>query len=175
MDSGTSRVKKKEMFELLLGHLAGDYLLQNEWMSQNKSKNTLKGWGAALVHCIIYTLAICLFMQNFDPIWIVVVFLSHFPIDKFSLAEYYMHFLKGKGLKDYVKKDNHLSISARGKGSVNEEGVVDNYQLLGFETVRQPPLNRMDALEGGFSAFIYAVTDNAMHLILMWGAYQIIY
>ena len=163
------------MFELLLGHLAGDYLLQNDWMSKNKSKNTWMGWLAATVHCILYTAAICLFMWNFDPIWIVVVFLSHFPIDKFMLAEKYMHFIKGKGMRDYVNEDNHLGISARGKGSVNEEGVVDDYQLLGFEMVRQPPLNRMNALEGGFTAFIYAVTDNAMHLILMWGAYQIIY
>lgn len=163
------------MFELLLGHLAGDYLLQNEWMAQNKSKNTLTGWLSALVHCIIYTLAICLFMQDFSLLWIGVVFLTHFPIDKFSLAEHYMHLIKGKGMRDYVRKDNHQGISARGKGSVNEDGVIHEYELLGFETVRQLPLNRMDALEGGFSAVIYTITDNAMHLILMWGAYQIIY
>ena len=145
------------MFELLLGHLAGDYLLQNEWMAMNKSKNTRIGWLAAFIHCVLYTLAICLFMQNFEPIWVVVVFLTHFPIDKFSLAEYYMHFLKGKGLKDYVKKDQYFD------------------GLVYVPKPERQSLNRMDALEGGFSAFIYAVTDNAMHLILMWGAYQIIY
>ena len=155
-ECGTSRVKKKEMFELLLGHLAGDYLLQNQWMSMNKSKNTLTGWMAALVHCIIYTLAVCLFMQNFQPIWIVVVFLTHFPIDKFSLAEYYMHFLKGKGLKDYVRKDEW----------------IDN---MVYVNSPKKELNRYHVLEGSFMAIVYTVTDNAMHLILMWGAYQIIY
>lgn len=136
------------MTTLFLGHLAGDYLLQNEWMAMNKSKNTWVGWLSASVHCIIYTLAICLFMQNFDPVWMVVVFLTHFPIDKFALAEKYMHFIKGKGMKDYVKKDK---------------------QLDGLE------FTRYDMLEGGFSAVVYTITDNAMHLILMWGAYQIIY
>lgn len=142
------------MFELLLGHLAGDYLLQNEWMALNKSKNTLNGWMAAFMHCILYTVAICLFMWNFDWYWMVVVFLSHFPIDKFSLAEKYLHFIKGKGLKDYVYKN----------------GIWDN----GLPKP-QGQLNRYDALEGGFTAFVYAVTDNTMHLILMWGAYQLIY
>ena len=145
------------MFELLLGHLAGDYLLQNEWMALNKSKNTRKGWLAATVHCILYTLAVCLFMQNFQPIWIAVVFLTHFPIDKFSLAEHYLHFIKGKGLRDYVKKDDITDVDI-------ESGVE-------FKSV----LNRYDALEGGFTSLVYSVTDNAMHLILMWGAYQIIY
>ena len=88
------------MFEMLLGHLAGDYLFQNEFLAMNKSKNTGVGWLSALVHCIIYTLTICLFMQNFDWIWIVVVFLTHFPIDKFSLAEKYMHYVKGKIIHD---------------------------------------------------------------------------
>jgi len=138
------------MFELLLGHLAGDYLLQNEWMALNKSKNNRIGWLAATIHCIHYTLAVCLFMWNFDIIWIVVVFLSHFPIDKFGLAEKYMHYLKGKGMKDFVKKDD-------------------------VPYADKSPLNRYDLLEGGFTAYVYSITDNTMHLILMWGAYQIIY
>ena len=136
------------MFELLLGHLVGDYLLQNEWMAMNKSKNTLNGWLAAFIHCLLYTVAVCLFMWNFDWYWMLIVFLSHFFIDKFMLAEYYLHYIKGKGLKDYVKKDQSLP---------------------------KKELNRYDALEGGFSAFVYAVSDNTMHLVLMWGVYQLIY
>jgi hypothetical protein len=145
------------MTGLFLGHLAGDYLLQNEWMAMNKSKNTWVGWLSATIHCIIYTLAVCLFMWNFDPIWIVVVFLTHFPIDKFALAEHYMHFVKGKGMRDYVNKDNRFN---------------------DLKYVPKPiiqPLNRYDILEGGFSAVVYTITDNGMHLILMWLAYQIIY
>lgn len=145
------------MFQMLLGHLGGDYLFQNQWMSMNKSKNTLIGWIAAFVHCIIYTIVVCMFMQNFQLIWMVAVFLSHFPIDKFSLAEHYMHFLKGKGLKDYVKKDKFGD------------------DLKYAPKPRKLPVNRYHVLEGSFMAIVYTITDNAMHLILMWGAYQIIY
>lgn len=148
------------MIELLLGHLAGDYLLQNEWMALNKSKNTLNGWMAALVHCVIYTLAVCVFMQDFQPIWMAVVFLTHFPIDKFRLAEHYMHFIKGKGMRDYVNKDIVPPMRA-----IPTKRDID----------ARRPLNRYDMLEGGFTSLVYSVTDNAMHLILMWGAYQIIY
>ena len=159
VENGTSQVKRKEMFELLLGHLAGDYLLQNEWMAQNKSKNTLIGWLAALVHCIIYTLAVCLFMQNFQPIWMVVVFLTHFPIDKFSLAEHYMHYIKRKSLYDYIYNGFH------------EEPFPQNPPI----PKQQTRVNRVDVLVGGFSAVVYTITDNTMHLILMWGAYKLIY
>ena len=145
------------MIEMLLGHLTGDYLLQNEWMAMNKSKNTLNGWIAALVHCLLYTLAVCLFMWNFDLIWIATVFASHFFIDKFGLAEYYMHYVKGKGMKDYVEKHEW-------------EPLFPSSNLM------QPKkITSLIALEGGFTALIYAVTDNTMHLILMWGAYQLIY
>lgn len=143
------------MFELVLGHLVGDYLLQNEWMALNKSKNSLKGWMAALVHCILYTLAVCLFMWNFDLIWILVVFMSHFPIDKFSLAEKYLKHIKGKSLKDFVNKDYKPPYH--------------------FEIIPEMKLNRYNVLEGSFSAVVYTVTDNTMHLILMWGAYNLLY
>ena len=144
---------------MLLGHLVGDYLLQNEWMALNKAKNTRIGWLSAFVHCILYTLAVCVFMQNFQPIWIVVVFLSHFPIDKFSLAEKYMHYIKGKGMKDYVLKDNWIN-GLRYAPKPNTEFKV---------------LNRYDMLEGGFTSIVYTITDNSMHLVLMYGAYQLIY
>ena len=144
------------MTGLFLGHLAGDYLLQNQWMALNKAKNTWVGWLSALIHCVLYTFAVCLFMWNFDPIWIVVVFLSHFPIDKFSLTDKYLHYIKGRSLKDYVNKDKW-----------KENLIIIN-----------PPkheINRYDILEGSFAAVVYTITDNTMHLILMWGAYQILY
>jgi hypothetical protein len=131
------------MFTLLLGHLTGDYLLQNQWMALNKSRNTLKGWIAAFIHCIIYTASVCVFMWNFDLIWIVVVFLSHFPIDKFSLGEKYLYYLTGGSLTDYAKKDNVVT--------------------------------HMEVLVGGFATLRYLIIDNGLHILIMWGAYQIIY
>ena len=126
------------MFELLLGHLVGDYLLQNEWMAQNKAKKTWIGWLAATIHCIIYTFAVCLIMWEWKPIWIVAIFFSHFFIDKFAFGYWYLKHIKG--LDTY------------------------SYKMVGLSELR-----------AGFNAVIYTVTDNTMHLLLMWGAYKIIF
>lgn len=137
-------------FQLLLGHLVGDYLLQNQWMALNKSKNTWIGWLSATVHCLLYTLAVCLFMWNFQFIWIIAVFFSHFFIDKFGLGEVYMKYIKRCGLQDYIYDVNRNSYYQD-----NNTG--------------------QDMLTGGFRAFVYAVTDNTMHLVLMFLAYKLIY
>jgi hypothetical protein len=126
------------MFELLLGHLVGDYLLQNEWMAQNKAKNTWVGWLAAIIHCIIYTLAVCTIMWEWNLIWVIAVFFSHFFIDKFAFGYWYLKHIKG--LDTYSYKMVYLS-----------------------------------ELRAGFNAVIYTVTDNTMHLLLMWGAYKLIF
>ena len=75
---------------LLFGHLIGDYFLQTGWMAVNKVKNNLEGWLACTVHTIVYTLSICVVTSLYDWYWIIAVFLSHFFIDKFSLAKVYM-------------------------------------------------------------------------------------
>jgi len=139
-------------YQMLLGHLLGDYLLQNEDMALNKSKNTLVGWYFAIIHCYIYTLAVCVFMWNFDFIWIIAVFLSHFPIDKFGLAEKYMKYVKGSSLRQYIDTVNWTAERA-------PDDFTKGHQML----------------TGGFRAFVYAVTDNSMHLILMYLAYKLIY
>lgn len=136
------------MFEMLLGHLTGDYLLQNQWMALNKSTNTRTGWLAAIIHCLLYTFAVCLFMWNFHLIWIVLVFCSHFFIDKFGFGEIYMKYIKGNGLRDYIDDVNSHK----------------HFHNTGQEIIT-----------GGFKAVVYTLTDNTMHLILMWLGYQILY
>jgi hypothetical protein len=140
------------MFEMLLGHLVGDYLLQNQWMALNKAKYTLVGWIAALVHCIIYTASVCLFMKQFDWQWMIIVFLTHFPIDKFSLGELYMDKVKGYGLKKFINNVNNAEPHKYLNSSMG------NNMLL-----------------GGFTAVVYAITDNTMHLVLMYIAYTLLY
>jgi len=61
------------MFEMLLGHLVGDYLLQNNWMALGKSKYNGMGWLTCTVHCVLYTLAVCFIMQNWSIVWVGIV------------------------------------------------------------------------------------------------------
>jgi len=75
----------------LIGHLVGDYLLQNDWMALNKKTFTLKGWLACSIHCLLYTLAVCLFTGWWDARFLL-VFITHFALDKTMVVVYYMNF-----------------------------------------------------------------------------------
>lgn len=75
-------------FRLLLGHMVGDYLLQSTMMATTKGQSkTWQGWAWCFLHSVIYTAAICVFLWNFDSLFFLLIFNSHFWIDKFSLAE----------------------------------------------------------------------------------------
>jgi hypothetical protein len=66
----------------LVAHAVGDYLLQSDWMANEKTKQH----GAAAVHAILYT---CCFLP-FSPSWAAwsVMLLTHFAIDRWRLARY---------------------------------------------------------------------------------------
>jgi len=85
------------MFELLLGHILGDYFFQTHWMAQNKTKPD--GFDACFQHCLIYTFCVmgCLAFvlpANLILYAFVGIFLSHWFIDRYGLAYKYMQ-LKG--------------------------------------------------------------------------------
>jgi Protein of unknown function (DUF3307) len=66
----------------LLCHLWGDYILQSDWMAQNKSKNSLP----CAIHAFLYSATFLLL----KPSWVAfsVIAGSHFIIDRFRLARY---------------------------------------------------------------------------------------
>jgi len=72
------------MIQLLL-HAWGDYITQNDWMATNKTKSTLKGWVAVIIHATIYSLPF-LFIGSFNAVF--VIWITHLLIDKFRLANY---------------------------------------------------------------------------------------
>lgn len=73
-------------FKLFLGimfHFIGDYITQNHWMASNKTSKSLP----ALIHATAYSLPFLL-ICNF---WLwVIVLSSHFLIDRFRLAVYWI-------------------------------------------------------------------------------------
>lgn len=76
-----------EGFSLLLGHLLGDYIFQNDWQAANKTSRT---W-PCLVHCLFYTMAVFMTCFWFLPWWAYpVIFATHFPIDRWRLARKFM-------------------------------------------------------------------------------------
>jgi hypothetical protein len=126
---------------LILGHLIGDYLLQTRGMAMNKTGNTLR----CMFHCLVYTVAvsICTWPHINGLWWSMLVFASHFPIDRWSLADKWLDFIDGRSLKHFM---------VHGKEDIPVSMDYENYH----------------SLRGGFTAVVYAVADNTMHLAIMW-------
>lgn len=69
----------------LLCHLWGDYILQSDWMAQNKTKD----WFPAIIHAMVYTLCFLPLIGATRTPWAgCVICGTHFLIDRFRLARY---------------------------------------------------------------------------------------
>ena len=66
----------------LLCHAVGDYVIQSDWMANEKTKSL---WPAFL-HAFTYTLPFWFLSHN--PLALAVVALSHMLIDRYRLARY---------------------------------------------------------------------------------------
>ena len=73
----------------VLFHLWGDYITQNNWMANKKVLFTKEGWLACFIHCALYSIP---FSFIATPTALVVIFSTHFFIDKFRLAKYVNQF-----------------------------------------------------------------------------------
>lgn len=88
------------MAELIVAHLAGDFLFQTDWMAQNKTSDSF----VCFVHCVVYTFAVVLagIVSGIGwPVWAYgVVFATHFPIDRWRLANVWMEYMDQRGFRD---------------------------------------------------------------------------
>jgi hypothetical protein len=88
-------------------------------------------------------------------LWPILVFASHFPIDRWSLADKWLNFIDGRSLSDFVFNGRKGIPLSPDPNKADSAEFAKNYH----------------ALRGGFTALVYAVADNTMHLIpLYYGA-----
>lgn len=66
----------------LLAHAVGDYVLQSDWMANNKTKRTV----AALAHVATYALPFLFLLPSLTALAVIVG--THFVIDRWRLARY---------------------------------------------------------------------------------------
>jgi hypothetical protein len=66
----------------LVAHAVGDYVLQSDWMANEKTKQS----AAALAHALSYTLPFALLSST--PWALAFIASTHFLIDRFRLARY---------------------------------------------------------------------------------------
>lgn len=95
------------MIQLIL-HMLGDYVLQSDWMAQNKTKST---W-VAFCHATVYSLPFALIASW--PAWLV-IWSTHLIIDRFRLARYVVW------AKNFLApRSTDLGLSSSGGGTVHQ-------------------------------------------------------
>ena len=67
---------------IVLAHLVGDYLIQSDWMANEKTKR----WWPAVAHGVTYTLPYALVTQS--PVALAVIAGTHILIDHWRLARH---------------------------------------------------------------------------------------
>ena len=149
------------MFWAVIGHLVGDYLLQNKWMALNKNEKGWYGIGICTAHSLIYSIAVTLvvgiYLWGFAPygirVWAILtmVFLTHYPIDRWSLADKWLKLIRGRQLDEVFKEADlrHLN----GMALPNPPGHMTQVANV--------------ATQQSFTALAYAVADNTTHFLLM--------
>ena len=66
-------------------------------MATSKGQSaSVSGWLWCTLHCLIYSSAVCLFLWRFEWVLFGLIFLSHFPVDKFSLADKWNGLIRGR-------------------------------------------------------------------------------
>ena len=75
----------------IIGHLVGDYLLQNDWMALNKKRPGTVGATACSVHAVAWTSCVCAFAGWWSASWVPsVLFLAHFWQDRTGVVVWWM-------------------------------------------------------------------------------------
>ena len=92
---------------LIVGHMMGDYLFQNSRIALKKTSKTFP----CVIHCTIYTLCILITSGWLD--WrLLIVFGTHFIMDRFRLAKYWRRFMgdKKEELPYIILSDNTIHL-----------------------------------------------------------------
>lgn len=73
----------------IIGHLVGDYLLQNDWMALNKKSLGLQGDLACCTHCFIWAMSVVLF-AGWSAGTIIMLFIAHYAQDRTQIIKWWM-------------------------------------------------------------------------------------
>lgn len=73
----------------IVGHMVGDYLLQNDWMALGKKRSSL----ICALHAAIWAIAVMAFANWRDPVVLAVLFVTHFLQDRFGFVTWWMRLI----------------------------------------------------------------------------------
>lgn len=73
----------------IVGHMVGDYLLQNDWLALGKKRSS----GICAIHAAIWTLAVIAFSGWWHPRIVGVLFVTHFAQDRGGFVTWWMRLI----------------------------------------------------------------------------------
>jgi hypothetical protein len=87
--------------------LVGDYVFQNQWISDHKTENSIKGYIVCLSHAALYSLPFILITT-----WIgcLLILTSHFIIDKYQLGKLWRRIVNLNNSSTTELKENAIPI-----------------------------------------------------------------
>jgi hypothetical protein len=80
------------MFEQLLAHLFGDFILQNDEVGLHKKDKNARGLFFCILHCVIYGLVFLLITNWLAALCIAI---AHFIIDRWNIIGRFIQFKNG--------------------------------------------------------------------------------
>lgn len=84
------------MIEAIIGHLVGDYLVQNQWMAVGKKKSSF----ICAIHCLVWTFMVCIFSGTIGVLGSIILFVTHFAQDRTNIISHYMTFVGQADFRD---------------------------------------------------------------------------
>jgi len=130
---------------ILCGHVLGDFIFQPAKLAVKKGSSNL----LAALHCLIYTICLCSF-TSFKPSWVLFIFASHFVVDRFSIADFWLKLIGGRYLPGFIKEGQNDIPSYLSKDE------KENYRIL----------------RGAFAAICYVIVDNSIHIFSAYYCYN---
>jgi hypothetical protein len=79
-------MSEESLASAIVGHLVGDYLLQNDWMALHKKASSLR----CAIHCALWTASVMLFAGWRSPVVAAVLFATHFAQDRTGVIRWSM-------------------------------------------------------------------------------------
>lgn len=133
----------------LVAHAVGDYIIQSDWMANNKRKSSV----AAAVHAITYTLPFLLITLRWEPL--LAICLSHFLVDRFGLARFLVWLKNGPlGYNRVVY----------GEASIDIDG-IPREQIFGWSLKPITPTGYGTDKPPFLAVWLFIIADNIVHVI----------